>query len=147
MRCIYCAVCEECQVCQKCRVCKYPARQLVPTKRSTLSNESIKRRIGAKSKSSVIVPLLSENELVPKIQKLKKIGTSKLETKCVGDKLKGKILETKIVGDKNNGPQGTNNVAISPPLVKNPILVSESNTAKVSKLLNFNIDLKVSNLN
>ena len=137
MRCIYCATCEECTVCAKCQACKYPARQLKVTTRAVLSNEQIKRRIGIKSKSSPIIPLLNADEILKsKVKKLetKNVGDkTALETKYVGDK---KALETKRVGD---------NLKLANDKAK-PLLVHETNRSKVSKLINFNVDVKVHDL-
>ena len=167
MRCIYCAVCEECQSCTKCRSCKYPARQLVPTERSSLSNATIKRRIGVKFKTNILVPLSSESEIIAQskvsrpndaVNELetkcvgdKSVDKKKLETKCVGDKsIDKKMLETKCVGDKSNdkneGAKGISTTIGASETIKTPLLVPESNSTKVSELINFNVNLRVSDL-
>ena len=132
-KCVYCGSCEECKICTKCQSCKYPARQLKKTNRALLSNDKIKRRIGTKSKPLTITPLASEKEiLAPKI--------TKVETKCVGDNLN---LETKRVGDKK--PTGVETKSVGDNNSK-LILVPENNRTKVSKIINFNVDVKVSDL-
>ena len=117
-----------------------------------MSNAAIKRRIGSKFKKSVITPLASESEIYvkTKIQRpnAAPVNDKNLETKCVGDKIKGSVpmLETKCVGDKNNGAQGNKTTIGQNEAIRKPLLVPKSNSAKVSKLLNFNVNLKVTDL-
>ena len=148
IRCIYCSVCQDCETCKKCTVCKYPPRQLKVTKRTTLSNDAIKRRIGAKTKSAPIFPAPFGDQLVPvKVTKIetKCIGDNfNLETKSVGDKLN---LETKSVGDKTQNAVNLDaDVSESVRTESGPVLVSSANHVKVSKLINFNINTKVTDL-
>ena len=152
MKCVYCAACESCTKCKKCQVCRYPPRRLGTGRgKNILSNDHIKRRIGAKAKSSNIKPLSLEEIVKPKMVKTNTVLADKnLETKYVGDNLtqKSKTEETKYVGDNLNGSKSeTKSVGDKTKDDKTgPVLVSSTNHDKVSKLLNFNINVKVSDL-